>query len=124
MEFELLQHLLSYLEYRGPRLAVHVHLQGHVRDRDTGKQELVSLHGVRDFSDLPRVPPVLDVPVLLSGVDATLRWSGTHYVVPTKIGRERLHMVLLELGQWSISQFVLHGIFRESKLSSYSRRYL
>ena len=37
VEFNLLQRLLSHLEHRGPRLAIHVHLQGRVRDPGTRK---------------------------------------------------------------------------------------
>lgn len=124
VELGLLQRLLSNLEHRGARLALHLHLQGHVRDRGAPKQAAGHLHGVRHFVHLPRVPSLRRLPLLLPCDAAALRRDRPHSGVRAKISRERVPMVLPVPGQRRAHQLILYGAFREDQLPSGPRRLL
>lgn len=118
VELDLLQHLLSHLEHRGPRLAVHLHLQGHVRDRHAQEQEAFGLRGVRHLVHHPRVHHQLRHRLLLSCPAVLVRRDRADRGVRTEISRKRVPLVQSQCRKRSDSLFVLHGVLRQDQLST------
>lgn len=96
VELDLLQHLLSNLEHRGTRLVIHLHLQGHVRDPDSRKQDYIYLCGLRYLGDHSRIHPQLHHPFLLSSYADSFRCYWPHGRVCIEDCWKRFHVVQLE----------------------------
>ena len=124
VEFNLLQRLLSHLEHRGPRLAVHIHLQGRVRDPSARKQISIHLRGVRHLGNHARVHSQLLHPLLLSNYADSFRWLWLCSPIRFEVNWKCIHLVQPELRQWNIGQFVLYGVFCQGQLPFGSGRFL
>jgi len=53
VELHDLPQILPHMERSGTRLAVHVHLQGHVRDCDAAQPDVVSHYRILHLCHLP-----------------------------------------------------------------------
>lgn len=118
----MLPHVLSHVERRGARLAPHVHLQGHVRDRAAAQQDLGDRRRVPRIRHLSRIRTRFCVPLLLPSYARPVWWLGLGSdLLRQNRHQQHLYVVFLLLGQRCHVQLIHNGVLQPTQLSTLPR---
>lgn len=125
VEQQDLSRVLSHMECGGARLAIHVYLQGHVRDRGAAQPNTVSHHRIPCFRRLSRVHNRVRIRLLLPGDVRLIRRHRLLHVFRSQARHQQyLHVADLEPRQWRYIQSVLDGGVRPMEQLSTSSQLL
>lgn len=119
VELDDLPHVLSHVERRRARLALHLHLQGHVRDRGAAQQDVGDPRRLPRLRDLSRIRPRVRVSLLLPGhVRPVRRLRLLLHLRPQDSREQRLHVAVLLPRQRHHVRQLRDGVLRSIKFVS------